>query len=459
MRLALSSDFKPRFKEADGTSRSDLQLVDGSRVAVIGGGPAGSLFSCFLLDLSETFGIEINLDLFEPKEFSHPGPVGCNYCGGIISESLVQMLATEGINLPSSVVQRGIESYTLHMDIGTVRIETPADQKRIAAVHRGAGPAGIKEMKWGSFDGYLQELALNRGARLIRRRVKEIGWVDGRPRVGAKGHEPVSYDLLVVATGINTSTLKMFAGLGLGYRPPRTTKTYICEFYLGEKTIEQILGSSMHVFLLDLPRLDFAALIPKGDFVTMCLLGADIDSTLIRSFLESPEVRSCFPANWNFLEKSCHCSPAIAISGAGRPFADRLVFIGDCGITRLYKDGIGAAYRTSKAAARTAVFSGISAADFRRHFWPTYCSISFDNKVGKAVFGVTHLIRKLRPARHGVLRMLSREQGSADNARRMSTVLWDTFTGSAPYRDVFIRALNPAFLYRFLLDVFSGIRS
>lgn len=459
MRLTISRDPGPRIKEAAGSSRPDFQLVDGSRVAVIGGGPAGSLFSYFLLNLSEMFGIDINLDLFEPKEFSRPGPADCNYCGGIISESLVQMLATEGINLPSSVVQRGIDSYTLHMDIGTVRIETPADEKRIAAVHRGAGPAGIKEIKWRSFDGYLQELAVNRGARLIRKRVKEIKWVEGRPQVLAKGYEPASYDLLVGATGINTSTLKMFGGLGLGYRLPRTTKTYICEFHLGEKTIEQVLGSSMHVFLLDIPRLDFAALIPKGDFVTMCLLGNDIDSTLVRSFLESPEARSCFPQDWSTLEKSCHCSPAIAISGAERPFADRLVFIGDCGITRLYKDGIGAAYRTSKAAAKTAIFSGISAADFKRHFWPTYRSISFDNNVGKIVFGVTHLIQKMRPSRHGVLRMVSREQGSAGNPRRMSTVLWDTFTGSVPYRDVFMRTLSPAFLYRFLLDTFFGIWS
>ena len=438
--------------------RPGFRLVDGSRVAVIGGGPAGSLFSYFALDLSEMFGIEIKLDLFEPKEFYRPGPAGCNYCGGIISESLVQMLATEGINLPASVVQRGIESYTLHMDIGTVMIGTPAAQKRIAAVHRGAGPAGVQEVKWRSFDGYLQELAVKRGARLIKERVKEVKWVDGRPRVSVKG-ESESYDLLVVATGINTGTLKMFAELGLGYRPPRKTKTYICEFHLGEKTIEQALGNSMHVFLLDIPRLDFAALIPKGDFVTMCLLGKDIDSTLISSFLDSAEVKSCFPSGWSSTQKSCYCSPALAINGAEKPFADRLVFIGDCGITRLYKDGIGAAYRTSKAAARTAIFSGISAADFRRHFRPTCRSISFDNQVGKIVFRVTHLIKKMRLSRHGLLRMVSREQSRAAGTGPMSTVLWDTFTGSAPYADVFMRTLNPAFLHRFLWDTVSAIWS
>ena len=57
---------------------------------------------------------------------------------GIVSESLVQLLATEGINIPTKVAQKGIESYVLHMDVGSVRIETPVHEKRIAAMYRGA---------------------------------------------------------------------------------------------------------------------------------------------------------------------------------------------------------------------------------------------------------------------------------------------------------------------------------
>ena len=97
-----------------------LQLDDGSRVGVIGGGPAGSFFSVFLIDMAERLGLDVQVDIYEPRDYSRPGPVGCNMCGGIISESLVQNLATEGINLPTSVVQRGIDSYNLHMDVGSV---------------------------------------------------------------------------------------------------------------------------------------------------------------------------------------------------------------------------------------------------------------------------------------------------------------------------------------------------
>ena len=92
---------------------ADFKLDDGSRVAVIGGGPAGAFFSYFLLDMAERVGIDIQVDIYESRVFSDSGPTGCNMCGGIVSESLVQALAAEGIDLPPSVVQRGIDSYFL----------------------------------------------------------------------------------------------------------------------------------------------------------------------------------------------------------------------------------------------------------------------------------------------------------------------------------------------------------
>jgi signal-transduction protein with cAMP-binding, CBS, and nucleotidyltransferase domain len=39
----------------------------------------------------------------------------------------------------------------------------------------------------------------------------------------------------------------------------------------------------------------------------------------------------------------------------------------------------------------------------------------------------------------------------------MSSVLWDTFTGSVPYRNVFWRTLHPAFLGKFLYETVLGM--
>ena len=428
-----------------------LQLQDGSRVAVIGGGPAGSFFSYFLLQSAQRLDLKLEVDIYEPRDFCRPGPAGCNMCGGIVSESLVQNLAAEGITLPPGVVQRGIDSYLLHMDAGSVRIATPLRENRIAAIHRGAGPRGLLQTQGGGLDGFLLGLAQGLGARHCRRRVEALAWNSGRPQVKTEGGTPVTYDLLVSAVGINSSALKLFDALLPAYKPPRSTKTYICEFAFDGEILQSNFGSSMHVFLLNLPRLEFAALIPKGRYLTVCMLGEDIDKELVAAFLDSPEVRHCMPAGWQPPQDFCHCSPRISIRSAVRPFADRVVFVGDCGSTRLYKDGIGAAYRTAKAAAITAIFDGISARDFRRHFWPMCAAIARDNQLGKLVFLATRVIQKSRTLRRGLWSMVCHEQLHGGTPR-MRGVLWDTFTGSAPYSRVFLRALHPAFLGRLLWE-------
>jgi hypothetical protein len=180
----------------------------------------------------------------------------------------------------------------------------------------------------------------------------------------------------------------------------------------------------------------------------VCLLGESIDKELVQSFLNAPQVRACMPDNWTSDPCSCQCSPKISVGAANKPFADRLVFVGDCGVTRLYKDGIGAAYRTAKACATTAVFEGISEADFRRHYWPVCRSISTDNSIGKLSFAVTRQIQKWRFARRALLRMTEKEQRIGGRNRNMSQVLWDMFTGSAPYRDIVTLAMHPRFLAR-----------
>src|SRR5512142_194700 len=83
-------------------------LEDGANIAVIGGGPAGSFFSIFALKMAKMVGKDLNITIFEPKDFTKTGPAGCNHCGGVISELLVQTLAVEGINLPDTVVRKGI---------------------------------------------------------------------------------------------------------------------------------------------------------------------------------------------------------------------------------------------------------------------------------------------------------------------------------------------------------------
>lgn len=429
----------------------NLTLDDGSKIAVIGSGPAGSLFAYFLLEMAGRVGTQLEVDIFESRKFAVPGPAGCNMCGGIISETLVQNLAIEGVNLPTGVIQRGIQSYVLHTDVGVARIATPLEEMRIGAVHRGAGPKDAKEQRWESFDHHLQAKALAAGAHLLQTRVEKIErGPDGMPIVSSKDGQVRTYDLIVSAVGVNSPTIKLFEDLAIGFLKPAVTKTAIREYYLGEKVINEKLGAAMHVFLLDIPRLEFAAIIPKGDYVTVAILGEDIDNELIEAFLTAPEVKACMPEGWNPEAKSCGCMPNINVKGPAKPYADRFVFVGDAGVTRLYKDGIGAAYRTSKAAARTALFEGISEQAWQKYFMPVCRYIGKDNKIGKVAFFVTRFAREFRFLRSAMLRMVIKEQTKPGPQRRMSGVLWDMFSGSAPYADIFFRMLKPGFLVRFV---------
>ncbi len=448
-----------RTEKADLKNESSAYLLgNGSQVAVIGGGPSGSFFSYFLLSLAERVGIDINIDIYEHKDFSKYGPPGCNHCGGIISESLVQLLSSEGINIPTSVLQRGIDSYILHMEAGSTKIDTHHKEKRIAAVFRGAGPRGTQGKKWDSFDGFLLGLAVQKNANLVTERVENIEFNNGRPVVTTKNGRSVSYDLISGCVGLLNPSLQLFENMDFGYTRPETTKTFICEFQLGNELVKDFFGSSMHVFLLNIPRLDFAALIPKGDFVTLVLLGRKIDKTLVDAFLNTPEVKKCFPPDWSLSDGyPCQCYPEINIKSAIRPFADRIVLIGDCATSKLYKNGIGAAYITAKAAAVTSVFYGISAKDFKKHYWPACRAISMDNAFGKFIFMFTRLIQKIGFIKRGILLTVKKEQKKESKHRDMGMVLWDTFTGSATYMNIFLRTLKPLVSLFFLKETLLGI--
>ena len=442
------------FIETEIRQQDTLTLDDGSRVSVVGGGPAGAFFSFFLLQLAERIGVHIQVDIYERRDFSQTGATGCNMCGGVISESLVQSLSVEGINLPSDVVQRGIDSFVFHTVEETATLYAPYHEMRIATVYRGAGPKGTRQSRWRSFDGYLLELAINKGARVIQERVTDIIWVDGKPQIQIKEGEPQTYDLVVGAIGVNTPSLALFEKLGIGYKKPGTRKTSNMEFELGSDYISTELGNSMHAFLLNLPKLEFAAIIPKGDYVTTCLIGDGIDSEFVDSFIQIPIVGKHLAGQQQHSAAACRCAPLASLGDAVHPFGDRVILLGDCGMTRLNKDGIGSAYRVAKVAAVTALFRGISSDDFREGYWPVCRAISRDNQYGRIIYEVVHLIKKNRFLTRAVMRMARGEQSKSSRQRRMSRVLWDMFTGSAPYRDVFFRCLHPAFWSRLIWSIF-----
>ena len=416
-------------------------LEDGARIAVIGGGPSGSFFSIFALRMAKMAGKRISLTIYEPKDFQKDGPAGCNRCGGIISELLVQTLAVEGITLPESVVQRGIDSYKLHTDHGSVFIPTPAHEKTIATVYRGGGPKGGTGMKKESFDNFLLSLAVSEGAEHKQVKIERIEYKQRRPVLYAGGLSIDEPDLIAGAIGVKSGTSRLFEDMGFGYKGPETVTAAITEIETDSRTIEERFGNSVHLFLLPMREVKFAAMIPKGTYVTLCLLGKNLNQDSMNAFISHNVVQKVLPESSNYTI-GCRCLPKMNVKAAEVPFTDRAVLFGDAGSSRLFKDGIGAAYMMGKAAAKTVLFYGVGREDFRKEYYPVYRSLIIDNWFGKVLFAATDIFKQNRALTKSMLAVVRQERQEPDSSGRLSSVLWDMFTGNERYKNIFLKAVN-----------------
>ena len=423
-----------------------------SHIAVIGGGPTGSFFSLFALRMAKMIGREISVTIFDPKDFSKDGPGGCNRCGGIMSELLVQSLAVEGINLPNSVVRKGINSYRLHTDCGSVFISTPSHEKTIATVYRGGGPRGIIGHEKESFDNFLLSLAIEEGAAHQPIRIDSLKRNNGKPVLFSRNSQIMEADLVVGAFGVNSTAGNMFASLGFGYTEPPTVNAAIAELHMPEEVIVERFGNSIHLFLLPDRGIKFAAMIPKGSYVTLCILGRKVDAHTVQTFLNKPAVRTVLPSTLGY-SVECSCLPKMNIGAPKKPFTDRIVMGGDAGSTRLFKDGLGAAYIMGKAIAKTVIFEGISREAFQKSYYPVYRSIMHDNLFGRILYTVIDQYRSFNILTKAMLKTVEIEQKRVSDDKILSTILWDMFTGNERYRNIFMKSLR----LKMHIDMWEGV--
>ncbi|MFQ5460943.1 MAG: NAD(P)/FAD-dependent oxidoreductase, partial [Anaerolineae bacterium] len=406
-----------------------MRLRSGSHVAIVGGGPAGSMCALGILKHTRQAGLPVDVTIFEPRDFRLPGPWGCNMCAGLIPVRELAALEKVGIKLPPRVVRARIRSYTLHTAAGEVRVTQPDPQGDVVSVYRGNGPRDGGG--WGknvSLDGFLLEAARNAGAEVILARVDHVSMAP-RPVVTARSRR-YSADLVVLATGVNRRALSIS---GLKYRPPPRRQMAQTEVCRPAGPSGDVLTRSVHVFLPQGNSIAFGSLVPKGPCVSVSLLGGDVGPGALQRFLQHPEVQAVLP---RATSRACRCRPHVAV-GAGSPlFADRFVAVGDAGITNLYKNGIGAAFRTALRAADTAVHSGLSAADFRRGYGPVCRGMALDNLAGRFLFGFTEVFKHHSRLASPHLQAVTAEQSLPEDQRLLCRLLWGMFTGTYPYRQL-----------------------
>lgn len=407
-----------------------MQLINGSRIVIVGGGPAGSFTALHLLNLSAEAHLDLDVIVIEARDFNRPGPGSCNKCAGILSSTLVQNMERLGLTLPDEVIQSVIDTYILH--IGNIQLPLHAvnDSRRIISVYRGGGPRLGSRPLPPSFDGWLLHQAQERGARIIQMRVQSIR--SGSRPIVVTAHEEFEADLVVMATGVNS---RPTLDAAWGYQPPRTEIMAQDEITLPGGMLEK----SVHIFFENPAGLVFGALIPKGRYANLSLLGQGLTSDAVNQFLDAHGLKAIIPNGINLL---CGCTPFATVSIANGFFADRLVVVGDAAITRLYKDGIGSAFITAEAAAKTAILRGISRQDFSAGYQPVCLRIAADNSYGRLLFRLWSLTFHTPILRKAWIQLIMNEVDQLVDNPIHTRVLWGMFTGDISYRLLFWMSLS-----------------
>jgi flavin-dependent dehydrogenase len=407
-----------------------IRLKEGDRIGIIGGGPAGSFTALHLLRGGADRGLPLEVLIFEPRKFHMPGPEGCNRCAGILSARMLNDLDTIGISLPDEVIQTDIKAYSIHLNHEMVQINQPDPESRIVSIYRGGGPRLQKHGSVSSFDQFLLAQACSLGAQHIPSRVTDVRWDQGPVIYTARETFPV--ELVVLATGINSHSP---LGETFGYQPPRSEIMAQDEFQLPDSWPEDRVSA----YFQKPEGLIFGALIPKGHYVNISLLGQGLATDAISEFIEAHGLGQDFRSLGDSL---CGCTPRIAVSCAGRYYGDRWVAVGDAAVTRLYKDGIGSAFSTAKQAAHTALHLGISRRSFHAGYQPLCREISRDNVYGRILFRFWTWVLGMPALSHAWIEVLRAETASRESHDNHARILWGMFTGSETYRELFRRLMQ-----------------
>ncbi|MBI2861083.1 MAG: FAD-dependent oxidoreductase [Chloroflexi bacterium] len=427
-------------------NKKSAGIDTGSRVAVVGGGPAGSFFALYLLHYARQKGITPEVTIFQRRSFDALGSKGCKGCAGILSLSMQKNLGELGLVIPEHIVMARVKQYAIHTPYTSITISNPSRRFDIISVYRGGGPRLSSYDQPVSFDGWLLDQARQQGARVEEKAVSRVSLQNGASIEA--GGEVLQYDLVVLAAGINDTPVLIDS---LDYQPPQSQIMAQDELHIDAEEARARLGNVAHAFVIPHSNLIFGSLVPKGPFVNVSVLSSGKRPTPVKEFLENDLVRTVLPGEYT---SACGCRPRAAVGAASNYFADRFVAVGDAAVTRLYKDGIGSALLTARQAARTAVFHGVSRKDFERHYKPFCRNLSGDNRWGRYLFAANDRAKNSRLFLLAQHRLIGDERRRAFGSQPFTAAAWGMFTGSFSYRSIARMYLNPVSLTRFVNAVF-----
>jgi hypothetical protein len=310
------------------------------------------------------------------------------------------------------------------------------------------------------FDGFLLGEAVKEGARIQYGEVQAIGYgASGMPNltVRAPSGEKASLDasFVSIATGINAhcgfdyrddGLITSVKRLNPAFVPGKSRKAFIFELDVGEDNLKRNINREIYFIEYGSKHLalEHTALIPKGRFLTVAMIGKCIDEAvlprdskdIVRDFLTLPQIDRILPGIAT-VPLACACAPRMTVTAATFPFGDRFAIIGDAVGSRLNKDGLYSAHATASRLAETLLHEGIDKQALARGYGKTVKWLVTDNRFGRMVFAVSRVAFTMPVVSRIMYQAFATECKVRDErSRPLSVVLWKIASGTADYREV-----------------------
>jgi len=331
-------------------------LGDGQTAVIIGGGPSGAACAIALKNLAVELGRKIEVIIYEGKTFA--GEIHHNQCVGVLSPPLREIMGERlGVAFPDHLVQTSIGGYVLHSDRRSIVLEEEGEPSYV-----------VKRVQ---FDDYLLGKARERGVRVVQCRVTDLEFAWDRVVVYSEGDNRRA-DVLVGAFGLDDGAIQLFQRATTprrrdAYAPPRCLDSIVTRIYPDPDFLAGF-GDRIHAFLPAMPRIEFGAVTPKHDHLTVNIAGAQVDARLMDEFLTFAPVKKVLPPSFSPSSRElAYFKGRFPVSLARGYYNDRYVVAGDAaGLLRPFK-GKGVTYGciTGIRAAETIMKEGISKAAFR----------------------------------------------------------------------------------------------
>ena len=403
-------------------------LQDEGTAVVIGGGPGGTAAAISLKQGAKNLGRNIHVVVVEGKQFS--GAQHHNQCAGVLSPPIADILEHGlGIPFPYHLSQRTITGYILH---------TP--QRQIVLDGEAEPSSALRRVQ---FDAYMLEAACERGVEITQARVTDLEFHPDRVVVYTESSQ-LTTDVVVGAFGLDEGTASLFHR-AVGYRPPPWLSSVVTKYHPGDAYMAKF-GNRIHAFLPATPRIEFGAVTPKGNHLTINIAGKAADTNLMDAFLSFPEVRSVLPdlekADHSHHDDLCYFKGRFPCGLAHKFTGDRFVMVGDAaGLVRAFKGkGVTSAIQTGIRAAQVILREGISNDAFR-----AYHSANQDI-LEDLPYGRFMRILTIAASRFGLMDF-ALEAAKTDPS--LCLALFNAVSGNSPYKPIVRYSLSPQALLSF----------